>query len=64
MKPAELRKKTMDELKKELVELLRERFNLRMQKGIGEVPKPHLYQRVQRNIARVRTILTEKERMV
>ena len=62
MNTAELRKKTAEELKKELLELHKEQFNLQMQKGMGETPKPHLYKRVQRDIARVNTILTEKGR--
>lgn len=62
MKVAELREKTLDALKAELIELLRERFNLRMQQGMGESPRPHYFKRVRRDIARVKTILAEKER--
>lgn len=58
----DLRNKSMDELRKELLDLMREQFNLRMQKGMSEVPRPHLYKQVRRNIARVKTILKEKER--
>jgi len=54
---------TVDELKKELIDLLKEQFNLRMQKGMGEVPKPHLYKNVRRDIARVKTIINEKGRV-
>ena len=64
MKTNELRNKTEAELKKELLELLKEQFNLRMQKGMGEVPRPHLYKQVRRNIARIKTLLREKERTV
>ncbi|MBV9575184.1 MAG: 50S ribosomal protein L29 [Gammaproteobacteria bacterium] len=60
MKPSELRNKTIDELKKELLALLKERFNLRIQKGIGQPPKPHEFKRVRIGIARVKTILNEK----
>ncbi len=62
MKVAELREKTADALKAELIELMREQFNLRMQQGMGESPRPHYFKRVRRDIARVKTILTEKER--
>ena len=61
MKTAELKQKSVDELKKEILGLLKEQFNLRMQKGMGQVPKPHLFTRVRRDIARIKTILREKE---
>jgi large subunit ribosomal protein L29 len=60
MKPTELRAKNAEELNKELVELLREQFNLRMQKGTGQMARPHQMKEVRRNIARVKTILREK----
>lgn len=59
MKTNELRKKSEDELKEELLDLLKEQFNLRMKKGMGEVPRRHLYKRVRRSIARVKTLLKE-----
>ncbi|MFW0072514.1 MAG: 50S ribosomal protein L29 [Coxiella-like endosymbiont] len=61
MNISDLRNKSMDGLRKELLDLMREWFNLRMQKGMSEVPRPHLYKQVRRNIARVKTILKEKE---
>lgn len=64
MKTNDLRNKTEAELKKEFQELLKEQFNFRMQKGMGEVPRPHLYKQVRRNIARIKTLLREKERTV
>jgi large subunit ribosomal protein L29 len=60
MKSKELREKSADELNKELVELLREQFNLRMQKGTGQLARPHQMKEVRRNIARVKTVLREK----
>lgn len=62
MKASELREKSVEALKEELLALSRERFNLRMQKGMGETPSTHLFRRVSRSIARIKTILTEKER--
>ena len=62
MKYNELQMKSIGELKQELLELRKEHFNLRMQKGMGQTPKPHLYKRVRRDIARVKTILNEMER--
>jgi large subunit ribosomal protein L29 len=61
MKTTELRKKTTDQLNSELEALLKEQFNLRMQKGVGQTPAPHLFGNVRKQIARVKTILTEKE---
>jgi len=60
MKASELREKSDDELKKELLTLLREQFNLRMQKGTGQLTKTHQVGNVRRSIARVKTILNEK----
>jgi len=60
MNISELRTKSVEELNSELKELLREQFNLRMQKGMGESPRPHLFNRVRKDIARVRTIINQK----
>ncbi|QBQ54667.1 50S ribosomal protein L29 [Nitrosococcus wardiae] len=62
MKAQELRTKTVDELQKELLELSREQFKLRMQKGTGQLARNSELKRVQRSIARVKTVLTERER--
>ena len=56
----ELRQKDTKELNDLLLELNREQFNLRMQKGTGQLAKPHRVQAVRRDIARVKTVLTEK----
>jgi len=56
-----LREKSTVELHKELTALLREQFNLRMQKGAGEPPRAHLFKEVRRNIARIMTVLNEKK---
>ena len=60
MKAEELRKKSVKELNQELMALLREQFNLRMQKGSDQGVRPHQFREVRRNIARVKTILREK----
>lgn len=61
MKASELRQKGIDELKRERLELLREQFNLRMQQATGQLAKPHLCQRVRRDIARINMVLAEKD---
>jgi large subunit ribosomal protein L29 len=60
MKASELRQKSADELKLELDGLLREQFNLRMQKGTGQLSRPDQVNKVRRDIARIKTILNEK----
>jgi len=60
MKANEMREKNVDELNKELMALLEEQFKLRMQKGTGQLARPHQMKDVRRNIARVKTILREK----
>ena len=61
MKTSELKSKNKEELNTELLALLKEQFNLRMQKGIGQATAPHLFGKVRKQIARVKTILSEKE---
>lgn len=60
MNANELREKSADELKMELDNLLREQFNLRMQKGTGQLSRPDQVKKVRRNIARIKTVLSEK----
>lgn len=60
MKAAELRTRTPGELQEQLMELLREQFNLRMQKGSGQLGNPSRFKALRREIARVKTVLNEK----
>lgn len=60
MKAQELRDKSVDELKGQLLELLREQFNLRMQKATGQLSQAHLLKQTRREIARVKTVINEK----
>ena len=62
MEAQELRSKNVEELNDELVALRREQFNLRMQQATGEVNQHTEHKRVRKNIARVKTILSEKKR--
>jgi len=57
----EYKDKSEAELNEELLSLRKEQFNLRMQQGAGEMSRPHLFKNVRRDIARVKTILTEKQ---
>jgi large subunit ribosomal protein L29 len=60
MKASELRGKSQAELRETLNELLKEQFNLRMQRGTGQLARPHLMKEVRRNIARVKTEMNVK----
>lgn len=60
MKPSELRAKNGDELHKELNELLKAQFGLRMQVATQQLGNTSQIKKVRRDIARVRTVLKEK----
>ena len=60
MKPSELRAKDGAELQKELEGLLRAQFGLRMQVATQQLSNTSQLKKVKRDIARVRTIMTEK----
>ena len=60
MSANDFRQKTTAELVAELDTLLREQFNLRMQKGTGQLSRPDQVKKVRRNIARIKTIMNEK----
>ena len=60
MKASELREKSVEELEKQLLELREEQFKTRMRKATGQLGQTHLLKQTQRDIARVKTVLTEK----
>lgn len=60
MNASELREKNHAELNTILLELSREQFNLRMQKGTGQLSRPDQMKKVRRDIARVQTVINEK----
>ncbi len=62
MDASELRQKNGQELSDELLELRREQFNLRMQQATGQLVRPHEYRRVRRDIARIKTVLSEQKK--
>lgn len=59
MKAIELRKKSETELQEELHGLLREQFNLRMQKGTGQLSSPARFKALRKDIARIYTVINE-----
>jgi len=58
----ELRTRTDDQLVEQLAELKREQFNLRFQAATNQIEKPSRVREVRRNIARIRTLQTERAR--
>lgn len=56
----ELRERTADELQEELLRLRKEQFNLRMQRASEQLPQTHLITETRRDIARVKTLIREK----
>ncbi len=64
MKTVDVRAKTDDELKEQLVILAREQYNLRFQKASGQVENTARSGVVRRDIARIKTVLGERSRGV
>jgi large subunit ribosomal protein L29 len=60
MKATELRDKSVEELQQSLLSLLKDQFNLRMQKATGQLAQTHMLGQVRRDIARVKTVLNQK----
>ena len=61
MKPAEIRELSMAELNQKLTDLKAELFNLRFQHAINQLDNPLRLQIVRKDIARVKTVIREKE---
>ena len=61
MNAAEARDMTEDQLKDELLKLKREQFNLRFQQASGQLEKTARIREVRRTIARVKTVLRQKQ---
>jgi len=60
MNATEFRSKSAEELEKALSDLRKEQFNLRMQKGTGQLSRPSEMNRVRKAIARIKTVMNEK----
>ncbi|MBF6059047.1 MULTISPECIES: 50S ribosomal protein L29 [Thiomicrorhabdus] len=60
MTAKELNEKSVEELRAELLELLKEQFNLRMQHATGQLANSAQLKKVRRTIARVKTIIRQK----
>lgn len=60
MKATELKDKSVEQLNNDLMDLLKTQFGLRMQNASGQLGKSSELNRVRRDIARIKTVLTEK----
>ena len=60
MKASELREKSVEDLNAELVKLREEQFKLNMQNTTGQLGQTHLLKETRRDIARVKTLISEK----
>jgi large subunit ribosomal protein L29 len=62
MKMTDIKTKTVSELQTELNSLYKEQFNLRMQRGVQQNPKPSEFKRVRKTIARIKTALNQTKK--
>ncbi len=62
MKTSELREITVDELRKKEQDMRKELFNLRFQQATGEIENPMRLHALKKDIARILTIITEKNK--
>ncbi len=60
MNAAELRDKSPDQLREQLLALKKEQFNLRFQAATGQLENPARIRAVRRDVARIRTVLNQK----
>jgi large subunit ribosomal protein L29 len=61
MATKDINDKSVEELNQHLLDLRKEQFNLRMQKGTGQLNQPHQLRRVRRDIARTKFVLGGKK---
>ena len=59
----EMREKTGAELNEQLNVLYRDQFSVRMQKSTGQLAQSHLVGNIKKEIARIKTIITEKQKV-
>lgn len=61
MKASDLREKSVEELNQEHLALLEQQFKQRMKKASGQLAKTHELGAIRRDIARIHTVLKEKQ---
>jgi len=60
MKSAELREKSVEDLMTEASEMSKQLFQLRLQKATGQLDNVSKFKQIKKDLARVKTVLTEK----
>ena len=60
MKANELREKSVEELNQQLIELRKEQLSMRLQAATGQLGETHKVRQVRRDVARIKTVLTQK----
>ena len=61
MKTSEIRKMSVEDINKKIVELKSELFELRMKQSTGNLDKPHKINELRKTVARLKTVLNEKD---
>ena len=61
MKTSDIRKMSVEDINKKIVEIKTELFELRMKQATGTLEKPHMINALRKDVARLKTVLTEKE---
>ena len=61
MKTSEIRKMSKEDINKKITEIKTELFDLRMKQATGNLDKPHKINALRKDVARLKTILTEKD---
>ena len=59
MKTSEIRKMSVEEINKKIVDIKTELFELRMKQATGTLEKPHMINKLRKDVARLKTVLTE-----
>ena len=60
MKTSDIRKMSADEINSKIAEIKNELFELRMKQATGSLDKPHMINAKRKDVARLKTVLTEK----
>jgi large subunit ribosomal protein L29 len=64
MKTKDLRTKSVEQLQEDLLSLLKEQFEFRMKQATGQLGQTHVLKRARKDIARIKTLISEKKRGV
>jgi large subunit ribosomal protein L29 len=64
MKTKDLRAKSVEQLQEDLLALLKEQFEFRMKQATGQLGQTHVLKRARKDIARIKTLISEKKRGV